>query len=54
MPHPGLDLGFLEVFYKIYIYIFKCLLFINCTYFSFEKLIYIFTLFGTLTLAQDQ
>ena len=55
MPHPDLDLGFLEVFCKIYIYFFKCLLFINCTYLSFEKLIYIFTyLFGTLTLAQNR
>ena len=49
VPHPGLDLGFLEVFCKIYIYFLKCLLFINCIYLSFEKLIYIFTyLFGTL------
>ena len=55
MLHPGLDLGFLEVFCKIYIYILKCLLFINCTYLSFEKLIYIFTyLFGTLNLGQNR
>ena len=58
VPHPGLDLGFLEVFCKIYIYFLKCWLFINCTYLSFEKLIYIFTYIYlahlTLTLAKNR
>ena len=55
VPHPGLDLGFLEVFCKIYNFFKKYLLFINCTYLSFERLIYIFTyLFGTLTLGQNR